>query len=34
MGKVTNCFELFSIDMIDIILEATGDYFHLPSGVL
>ena len=31
MGKVTNFFELFSIDMIDMILEATGD---LPSGVL
>ena len=34
MGKVTNSFELFSIDMDAVILEFTGDYFPLPSGVL
>ena len=34
MGKVTNSFELFSFDMNAIILEFTGDYFPLPSGVL
>ena len=34
MGKVTNSFELFSIDLDAVILEFTGDYFPLPSGVL
>ena len=34
MGKVTNSFELFSIDMDAVILEFTGDYVPLPSGVL